>query len=282
MVIKAIDKSTKQSVKQSVNVKVHIGDIKKKRKRQPRKKGSGGGGQKSSYQQSYTPVYIQSGTPQEPNSNVNSNALLEKLNTMATHHEELKNSLLSKVPVPVPVPVPSVPVHPVHTPSVHPSVHPVHTPSVHPSVHTPSSNSSIASSLSDSEKSFNSYYENPLYQKIYPRKENENALLTQIPKRETDTELTRKPVMRKDSSADEGVCSRGNDKTVKPKPADNESEFRIGGIIPEDVDMIIEGRQTPNPKKKAHENEAGFVLNYTGRWVKADGARGKNIKLLEK
>jgi hypothetical protein len=40
MVIKTkIDKSQKQTVKQSVNVKVHVGDVKKKRVRKPRKSG---------------------------------------------------------------------------------------------------------------------------------------------------------------------------------------------------------------------------------------------------
>ena len=33
----------------------------------------------------------------------------------------------------------------------------------------------------------------------------------------------------------------------------------------------------PNQRRKAHENEEGYVLNHTGRWVKKTGKRGKYI-----
>ena len=68
-----MNKKVKQSQKQkqSVNVKIHIGDTNKKRRRYNKRKsgggGGGGGGHSSGYQQStnaYTPVYIQSGTPE--------------------------------------------------------------------------------------------------------------------------------------------------------------------------------------------------------------------------
>ena len=63
MVKKYIDKSQKQSVKQTVNVKVHVGDQKKKRKRRPYKKrqSGGGGGSSNTYSSGYNPIFIQSG-----------------------------------------------------------------------------------------------------------------------------------------------------------------------------------------------------------------------------
>ena len=137
MVIKTDKKvlqKTNVKQKQTVNVKVQIGDVKKKRARKPRKSGGGGGGDsqiQSPYAQPYHPVYIQSGYPgpQEP---YGSNALLEKLNsTMTTHHEELKNSLLSKVPpvsqsgsIPIPTPHSSIPPSISHPNPVPPIPHP--------------------------------------------------------------------------------------------------------------------------------------------------------------
>jgi len=65
-----VRKSTKQIIKQSVNVRVHVGDSKKKKNGRRRKRGggSGGGGSgggSSLPQQTFNPVYIQSGTPSE-------------------------------------------------------------------------------------------------------------------------------------------------------------------------------------------------------------------------
>ena len=63
-----VRKSTKQIIKQSVNVRVHVGDSKKKKNGRRRKRGGGSGGGSGSsmpQQQLYNPVYIQSGTPSE-------------------------------------------------------------------------------------------------------------------------------------------------------------------------------------------------------------------------
>jgi hypothetical protein len=106
-----IDKSHRQSVKQSVNVKVHIGDVKRKRKaRKPRKKIVGSGVVSSQvnnpYAQPYTPIYIQSGypnpyePPQPPKIVVpETNPLLSAIHDIHAdikrhHHEVLHNSLI--------------------------------------------------------------------------------------------------------------------------------------------------------------------------------------------
>jgi len=281
MVIKTDKKvlqKTNVKQKQTVNVKVQIGDGKKKRSRKPRKSGggSGGGGSQtqSPYAQPYHPVYIQSGIPQEPHS---SNALLEKLNsTISSHHEELKNSLLSKVPTPAPTPVHILAPTPVHTPAPTP-VHTPALPSVHPSI--PSSIPSLIPSPSSSSNSLSwRYFENPLLKHIKPtHTEKENSLLNQI------------PTPQKDDSESDGIFSRGKDKSPVIKSSFNDgsslsqSEFRVGGNIPEGVGktMIVRGMQiTPKKTGRVHENEAGYIQNHTGRWVKITGTRGKYIKKL--
>ena len=92
-------KKNKQYVKQTVNVKVHIGDSKKQRKRRnyKRKEGVSQGGQSySASQQPYHPVYIQSGTATD------SNPLLQAIqdlnnNIVRTHIEKNQNPLLKTV-----------------------------------------------------------------------------------------------------------------------------------------------------------------------------------------
>ena len=91
--VKKVKQSQKQ--KQSVNVKIHIGDTNKKRPRNnKRKSGDGGGGHSSGgYQQStnaYTPVYIQSGTP-EPKYNPLLRAINDlNSNISRTHTEKIE------------------------------------------------------------------------------------------------------------------------------------------------------------------------------------------------
>ena len=94
-------RKNKQSVKQTVNVKVHIGDRKqRKRKNYKRKEGgvSHGAQSYSAQQQPYHPVYIQSGTPQSPDPNPLLQAV-QKLNEnlVQKHVETPINPLLSKV-----------------------------------------------------------------------------------------------------------------------------------------------------------------------------------------
>ena len=97
--VRKIKQSQKQ--KQSLNVKIHIGDTNKRRRRNnKRKSGGGGGGRSSGYQQStnaYTPVYIQSGTPE-----TEFNPLLRATqdlngNISRTHIEKVENPLLKQV-----------------------------------------------------------------------------------------------------------------------------------------------------------------------------------------
>ena len=91
----------KQSVKQSVNVKVHVGDTTNKKKRKYRKKrsvASGASAVSAHYPiQPYTPVYIQSGVPYESD-----NPLLKAIgelnnNINKVHTEKIENPLLRTV-----------------------------------------------------------------------------------------------------------------------------------------------------------------------------------------
>ena len=95
-------RKNKQSVKQTVNVKVHVGNNKKQHKRRNYKRKEGvSHGVSQSYsaqQQPYHPVYIQSGTPQSPDPNPLLQAV-QKLNEnlVQKHVETPINPLLSKV-----------------------------------------------------------------------------------------------------------------------------------------------------------------------------------------
>ena len=83
----------KQNVKQSVNVKVHIGDKykKKRNKKRVRRGGSGGGGSSSSPNLiPFTPVYIQSGN---------------------APHLEIPTIHTPAIPAPVPAPVRELPIN---------------------------------------------------------------------------------------------------------------------------------------------------------------------------
>ena len=91
-------RKNKQSVKQTVNAKVHIGDRKqRKRRNYKRKEGVSQGGQSySAAQQPYHPIYIQSGTPTE------SNPLLQAIqnlnnNIVQKNIEKQENALLKTV-----------------------------------------------------------------------------------------------------------------------------------------------------------------------------------------
>ena len=94
-------RKNKQSVKQTVNVKVHIGDRKQRKRRNYKRKEGGvshGAQSYSAQQQPYHPVYIQSGTPQSPDPNPLLQAV-QKLNEnlVQKHVETPINPLLSKV-----------------------------------------------------------------------------------------------------------------------------------------------------------------------------------------
>ena len=92
-----------QIIKQSVNVKVNVGDSKKKKNGRRRKKGGGGGGGGSSMPPNYqpihafTPVYIQSGNP-PPDPNPILKAVQDINSKVEKHHMEyLHNDLRNKV-----------------------------------------------------------------------------------------------------------------------------------------------------------------------------------------
>ena len=97
-----VKRSAKQIIKQSVNVKVHVGDSKKKsgRRRKKRGGGSGGGSGGSSMPQpihAFTPVYIQSGTPSESDNPLH-RAIRELNDKVDRQHIEHKvNPLLNMV-----------------------------------------------------------------------------------------------------------------------------------------------------------------------------------------
>lgn len=93
-----VRKSTKQIIKQSVNVRVHVGDSKKKKNGRRRKRGGGsGGGSSMPQQQLYNPVYIQSGTPSESDNPLHRaiRDLNDKVDRQHTEHKV--NPLLSMV-----------------------------------------------------------------------------------------------------------------------------------------------------------------------------------------
>ena len=95
--IKMVRKSTKQIIKQSVNVRVHVGDSKKKKNGRRRKRGGGSGGGSSMPQQLYNPVYIQSGTPSESDNPLH-RAIRDLNDKVDRQHIEHKvNPLLSMV-----------------------------------------------------------------------------------------------------------------------------------------------------------------------------------------
>jgi len=96
-----VRRSAKQIIKQSVNVRVHVGDTKKKGGRRRRRGGGGGGhsntGAVSFPTPSFNPVYIQSGAPSEPD-----NPLLRAIhdlneNISRQHVERPSNPLLERV-----------------------------------------------------------------------------------------------------------------------------------------------------------------------------------------
>ena len=92
-----VRKSTKQIIKQSVNVRVHVGDSKKKKNGRRRKRGGGSGGGSSMPQQLYNPVYIQSGTPSESDNPLH-RAIRDLNDKVDRQHIEHKvNPLLSMV-----------------------------------------------------------------------------------------------------------------------------------------------------------------------------------------
>lgn len=88
----------KTSVKQNVNVRVHVGDTHRKKRRRRQKKSGGGGAEGYPYPpiHAFTPVYIQSGNPPE------SNPLLSAIqdlnnNVMRIHQENISNPLVKQV-----------------------------------------------------------------------------------------------------------------------------------------------------------------------------------------
>jgi hypothetical protein len=104
-----------QRVKQSVVVKVHVGDKKRKQKRRRARRGGGGANSFNpaggGYQ--YTPVYIQSGNPPPPPEPAG-NGLAAAINDLhagiqRNHREVLQNALLRNVGVPVAEAVPEAP-----------------------------------------------------------------------------------------------------------------------------------------------------------------------------
>lgn len=99
--VRKIINNNKQNVKQSVVVKVHIGDKKRKKggKRIPRKRSGGGGvGTAQAQAHQYTPVYIQSGNPSPPPppQAEETSALLTIIKDYK-HKEELQNALHKQV-----------------------------------------------------------------------------------------------------------------------------------------------------------------------------------------
>lgn len=100
MVRKTTDKSqkVKQNVKQSVNVKVQIGDYKKKSKKgkgKPRRKAAarGGVGEHNPYAQSYNPVYIQSGNAPDLAKETKEAKELKSNNPLLSAIEDLTNNI---------------------------------------------------------------------------------------------------------------------------------------------------------------------------------------------